>query len=119
MGADDGAVRDAGGVLGQRIQTGSGRNVLPATRPERPVRVGGAGRKGIPNRGGQPKSTEGRDLPGVLSVDPGGRHERRGGAPIGAEQATGFPGDGRSSAGVRRGGKGNHDPGTGGGGGGA
>ena len=73
VGADDGAVRDAGGLLGPGVEPDGGRELLHPTGAGRQVRVDGAGGQGLPDRGGQPDAAEGRDLPGVLSDAAGGR----------------------------------------------
>ena len=73
VGADDGAVRDAGGVLGPGVEPDRGGVLLHPTWAGGPVRVDGAGGEGLPDRGGQPEPVERRDLPGVLPDEPGGR----------------------------------------------
>ncbi len=68
VGADDGAVRDAGGVFGSRVEPDGGRELLHPAGAGGQVRVDGAGGQGLSDRGGQPDAAAGRDLPGVLSA---------------------------------------------------
>ena len=77
VGADDGAVRDAGDLLGPRVQPDHGRKLLHPAGSAGQVRMDGARGQGLPDRGGQSGAAEGRDLPGVLSDAAGGRRRRR------------------------------------------
>ena len=63
--------------LGPGVEPDRRGDLLHPAGPGRPVRVDGAGRQGLPDRGGQPGAAEGRDLPGVLPDEPGGNIERR------------------------------------------
>ena len=72
MGADDGAVRDAGDLLGPGMEPDHGRELLHPARAEGQVRMDGAGGQGLSDCGGQSDAAEGRDLSGVVSDAAGG-----------------------------------------------
>ena len=83
VGADDGAVRDAGGVFGSRVEPDGGRELLHPAGAGGQVRMDGAGGEGLSDRGGQSEAAAGGDLPGVLSGAGGrvagpGRADNRG-----------------------------------------
>jgi hypothetical protein len=59
VGADDGAIRDAGGVFGTGVEPDGGRILLHPTWTGGQVWVDGAGGEGLPDRGGQPGADEG------------------------------------------------------------
>ena len=62
----------SGGLFGQANGTRWwARSLLHPARQGRPVRVDGAGGQGLSDRGGQPGPVEGRNLPGLLSDEPG------------------------------------------------
>ncbi len=77
VGIDDGAVRDAGGLLGSRVEADCRRVLLHPTGAGGPVRVDGAGRARLPGGGGEPEPAEGRDLSGVLPDAAGGGRDGR------------------------------------------
>ena len=82
VGADDGVVRDAGGVLGPRVEPDGGGELLHPTRAGRQVRMDGAGREGVSDRGGQSDAACRRRFTGcVICRRRAGRWIRAGGNP--------------------------------------
>lgn len=66
MGADHGAVCNAGGLLGPGMGSGNGRILLHTAWPARSIRLDRTGWDRLPDRCGQPYAVAGRDLQSVL-----------------------------------------------------